>query len=166
MDEMIDIEGDTPGDPLLELARLLRTPAPPSQRRRPRVFPIARSVAQAAAGTGSDAFNLKIIRETASACSPADNPDLPGMVAETLAGLQDIGPTNAREAMLAAQLLATHAAAMDSFALARAASGPLSDAHLGHAARLAHAHAALSDALDRMRRRDRQTVVFEYRHSP
>ena len=68
--------------------------------------------------------------------------------------------------MLAAQLLATHTAMMDSLALARSSTGPISEAHLGHAARLAHAHGALSEALDRARRRDRQTVVFEYRHSP
>jgi hypothetical protein len=68
--------------------------------------------------------------------------------------------------MLAAQLLATHAAMMDSLAMARATTGLMSVAHLGHAARLAHAHAALSEALDRVRRSDRQTVVYEYRHFP
>jgi hypothetical protein len=152
------------------LARLLpRRPeqpsAPPFQRRR-RVFPVYRSEARAAGGTTSDAFNAKIIRETVSACTTADDPDLAEAVAETVAGLRDIAPKNAREAMLAAQLIATHTAAMDSLAMARASSGLMSEAHLGHAARLAHAHAALSEALDRARRGDRQTVVFEYRHSP
>ena len=87
-----------------------------------------------------------------------DSPDLPEVVAETLAGLKDIGPTNAREAMLAAQLLATHTAVMDSLGLARTTTGLLSEAHLGHAIRLSHAHAALSEALDRTRRGDRRVV--------
>jgi hypothetical protein len=65
--------------------------------------------------------------------------------------------------MLAARLIATHTAVMDCLAMARSSSGLLSEAHFGHAARLFHAHAALSEALDRTRRRDRQTVVFEYR---
>ena len=123
------------------------------------LIPIARSEANAAGGTGSDVFNAKIIRETISACSTTmDNPDLPEVVAETIAGLKDIAPTNAREAMLAAQLLATHTAVMDSLGLARTTTGLLSEAHLGHAIRLSHAHAALSEALDRTRRGDRRVV--------
>ena len=58
-----------------------------------------------------------------------DDPDLPEVVAETIAGLKDIAPTNAREAMLAAQLLATHTAVMDSLGLARTTTGLLSEAH-------------------------------------
>jgi len=159
--------GADAGAEIVELARsFMPAPHAPPPQRRCRVIPVFRSEARAAGGTSSDAFNAKIIRETVSACTTVDDPNLPEVVAETVAGLRDIAPANAREAMLAAQLLATHTAVMDSFALARAASGPLSDAHLCHAARLAHAHAALSEALDRTRRRDRQTVVFEYRHSP
>ena len=146
-----------------EVVQLATTPAPPPQRRR-RVVPILRSEA-AAAGTGSDLFNLKVIRETVSACTTMDDPDLPEVVAETIAGLKDIAPTNAREAMLAAQLLATHTAVMDSLGLARTTTGLLSEAHLGHAIRLAHAHAALSEALDRTRRGDRRVVVLEYRRA-
>ena len=138
-------------------------PTPPPSRRR--LIPIVRSEANAAGGTGSDVFNLKIIRETLSACTTMDNPDLPEVVAETIAGLKDIAPTNAREAMLAAQLLATHTAAMDSLGLARTTTGLLSEAHLGHAIRLSHAHAALSEALDRTRRGDRRVVVLEYRRA-
>jgi hypothetical protein len=110
-----------------EVVQLATTPAPPPQRRR-RVVPILRSEA-AAAGTTSDLFNLKVIRETVSACTTMDDPDLPEVVAETIAGLKDIAPTNAREAMLAAQLLATHTAVMDSLGLARTTTGLLSEAH-------------------------------------
>jgi hypothetical protein len=94
-----------------------------------------------------------------------DDPDLPEVVAETVAGLRDIAPTNAREAMLAAQLIATHTAVMDSLSLARSTTDLLSEAHLGHAIRLAHAHAALSEAFDRTRRGDRRVVVLEYRRA-
>jgi hypothetical protein len=153
---------------IIELAPALMPdqspPAPPSQRR-PRLIPILRSEVRAA-GAQSDVFNAKIIRETVSACTTVDDPDLPEVVAETVAGLREIAPVGARESMLCAQLIATHTAVMDSLAMARATSGLMSEAHLGHAARLAHAHAALSEALDRVRRRDRQTVVYEYRHFP
>ena len=157
------MQDQAPSATLGEAAPLMSAPARSGPRRR--VIPIPRSEACAAAGTASDAFNAKIIRETVSACSTLDNPDLPEVVAETLAGLKDIAPANAREAMLAAQLLATHAATMDSLALARSAlSGPLRDAHLGHAARLSHAHAALSEALDRSRG-GRRVIVLEYRRT-
>jgi hypothetical protein len=158
--------GEAEGAQIIELARaLMQAPAAPPPGPRRRVIPIARSEAREAGGTASDAFNAKIVRETVSACATVDDPDLPEALAETVAGLKDIAPTNAREAMLAAQLLGTHAATMDSLALARSSSGPLRDAHLGHAARLAHAHAALSEALDRTRRGDRRVVVLEYRRA-
>jgi hypothetical protein len=154
---------DDRGAEIVSIARrLMPTPAGGQTARR-RVVPILRSEVRAA-GTSSDAFNGKIVRETVSAVSEVDDPDLAEAVAETVAGLRDIAPANAREAMLAAQLIATHTATMDSLALARSAlSGPLRDAHLAHAARLAHAHAALSEALDRIRRGDRRVVVVEYR---
>jgi hypothetical protein len=156
---------DDQGATLVELAEFLReaSPAPPPQGRR--LVTVTRSEVRAA-GTESDAFNAKIVRETVAASTTVDDPDLAETVAETVAGLRDLAPANARESMLCAQLLATHTAMMDSLAMARASNGLMSEAHLGHAARLSHAHAALSEALDRTRRRDRQTVVFEYRHSP
>jgi hypothetical protein len=155
---------DEHGAEIVAACALTPDPTPPPSRRR--LIPIVRSEANAAGGTGSDVFNAKIIRETVSACSTTmDNPDLPEVVAETIAGLKDIAPTNAREAMLAAQLLATHTAAMDSLGLARTTTGLLSEAHLGHAIRLSHAHAALSEALDRTRRGDQRVVVLEYRRA-
>ena len=160
------MQDQAPPPELLGAPPIISTPPPRSGPRR-RVIPIARSEACAAAGTTSDAFNAKIIRETVSACSTVDNPDLPEVVAEAIAGLERHRPVLApREAMLAAQLIATHAATMDSLAaLARSAlSGPLRDAHLGHAARLSHAHAALSEALDRSRG-GRRVIVLEYRRT-
>ncbi len=145
------------------LPRQPAQPAPPSKARR-RLVPIYRSEANAA-GTASDLVNAKIVAGTAQALAGPDGSDAEA-VADAVAMLREIAPRDGREAMIAAQLIATHTATMDSLALARSAGpGLLRDVHLGHAARLAHAHAALSEALDRIRRRDRQTVVFEYRHS-
>jgi hypothetical protein len=129
-------------------------------------IPLTRSEARAAGGTESDAFNAKLVQETVRACVSADDPDARGSAEAVVAGLKDIAPVNAREAMIAAQLLATHAAAMDSLKLARGTFGPLRDYHLMHAARLGHAHAALSEAMDRMRQRERRVVVMEYRRAP
>jgi hypothetical protein len=140
--------------------------APAADAVRPETVEITRSEARAAAGTESDAFNGKLVQDAVRACVSPDDPDARRSAEAVVAGLRHIAPTDAREAMLAAQLLATHAAAMDSHRLARAALGPLRDYHLMHAARLGHAHAALSEAMDRIRQRERRVVVMEYRRAP
>jgi hypothetical protein len=83
---------DEHGAEIVALARApTPDPTPPPSRRR--LIPIVRSEANAAGGTGSDVFNAKIIRETLSACSTTmDNPDLPEVVAETIARFEGHRP--------------------------------------------------------------------------
>jgi hypothetical protein len=142
------------------------TAADASQPQPPVKIAITGPEAAQAGGTQSDSFNGWLVQGAGRACVSPDDPDVRGSAEAVIAGLKDIAPTSAREAMIAAQLLATHAAAMDSYRLARTVAGPLRDYHLMHAARLAHAHAALNEAMDRIRHRERRVVVMEYRHTP
>jgi len=78
--------------------------------------------------------------------------------------LAGIAPQDAVEGMLAAQLVATHGAAMECF---RRAHLPDQDGHghqlcLGHATRLVRSFAALSEALDRHRGKGQQVVRVEH----
>jgi hypothetical protein len=156
--------GSAAGADIVALARSFMGEAPAAPA--PVTIPVTRSEAAQAAGTQFDAFNAKLVQDTVQACVSPGDPDAIASAEAVIAGLKDIAPVNAREAMIAAQLLATHHAAMDSLKLARSLSGPLRDYHLMHASRLGHAHAALNEAMDRIRRRERQVVVFEYRRGP
>jgi hypothetical protein len=155
----------TEADKIVRLASLLdqRTPEPAPPAINAVTIPVTASDARQAGGTDSDAFNAKIVREAiaASACH-----DIEGAAAEALAALRDNAPLNAREAMIAAQLVATHAACMDSYQLGRLANGPHRDMLLGQAGKLSRTHAILSETLDRARGRERQVAVFEYRRGP
>jgi hypothetical protein len=78
--------------------------------------------------------------------------------------LAGIAPRDVIEGMLAAQLVATHGAAMECF---RRAHLPDQDGHghqlcLGHATRLVRSFAALSEALDRHRGKGQQVVRVEH----
>jgi hypothetical protein len=150
---------------VIRLSTLLgqRTPQPVAAATNEVTVSVTASDARQAGGTDSDAFNAKIVREAIAASA---RQDIDGAAEEALAALKDIAPLNAREAMIAAQLVATHAACMDSYRLARSASGPMRDIHLGQASRLSRTHAALSEALDRMRGRDsgKRVIVIEHRH--
>jgi hypothetical protein len=165
--------GEAPAAMAYEIAAALRRLPHERQAERPETaemrlsletqpIPVTRSDIRAAAGTANDAFNRRLVEDTVAACA-RPGVDVADTAAEVLGALKDIAPANAREGMIAAQLIVTHAAAMDSLKLARSTGGVLRDYHLMHAARLGHAHAALSEALDRMRRTDRRVIVLEYR---
>jgi hypothetical protein len=83
-----------------------------------------------------------------------------------LAGLQEIAPKSAAEAMIAAQLIATHHAAMD--CLSRAAnqnqSTELRMSNLAMATKLSRTWTALLTALDRHRGKGEQRVTVKHVH--
>jgi hypothetical protein len=155
----------TEADKIVRLASLLgqRAPQPAPAATNAVTVPVSASDARQAGGTDSDAFNAKIVCEAIAASA---RQDIAGAAVEVLAALKDIAPLNAREAMIAVQLIATHAACMDSYRLAGGASGPHRDMLLGQAGKLSRTHAMLSEALDRMRGRDggRRVIVIEHRH--
>ena len=83
-----------------------------------------------------------------------------------LAALDDIAPRDPAEGMLAAQLVATHNAAMHCFRLAyherQSTEGRL--AELAQAGKLMRCHATLLEALDKHRGKGRQVVRVEHVH--
>jgi hypothetical protein len=116
-------------------------------------------------GTLDDAFNTRLVQEAVEACVSRSDPDPHRAAVAVIAALRDIAPATAREAMIAAQIVVTHHAALDCHRRAQAASGPLQAVQLEQASRLSRTHAMLSDALERLRVRDeRRVVVIEHRH--
>jgi hypothetical protein len=89
-----------------------------------------------------------LIEATVAACV---KPNLPRDEAEALAceiveTLKDIRPTTKREAMIAAQMVVTHWAALENFRRAQTAQHPqMAAIFFGHASRLSKAHAQLSE---------------------
>ncbi|MFZ1425474.1 MAG: hypothetical protein WAS21_01745 [Geminicoccaceae bacterium] len=79
----------------------------------------------------------------------------------TLQRLSDIGPRDVIEAMLAAQMVATHEAAMECFRRASLANQSFAGRELGlkYGDRLVRSFATLTDALNRYRGKGSQQVV-------
>jgi hypothetical protein len=125
---------------------------------------LTRSELRSICGTRDDAFNARLLDDTIAACSPADDPG--SAAAEVIAALRDMAPVGSREAMLAAQVIVTCHAALDSHRRAQAAPGPLQVVHREQASRLSRTHAALSEALERLRSRDSgpRVRVIEHRY--
>jgi hypothetical protein len=157
-----------PRDTLDELAELLRASsappvAPPAVERERPTLDITASTAAEAAGTNSPAFNAWQTRRAVDATVGPHCADPVAAGRETIDALRDIGPANAREGMLAALLVASFDAAAESFAMAQKAVGPEREWHLGAAAKLARAHASVSEALDRTRARvGERLIVVEH----
>jgi hypothetical protein len=104
-----------------------------------------------ASGSRFDAWARKVVSDTVSACSkgPRDH----GAIIE---GMMALKPKDEIEGMLCSLTVAAFGASMESFALANAAIQTCGfvearDMHLGQAARLAQACAAMVEALDRRR---------------
>jgi hypothetical protein len=118
MDGIEDIDiNDTPGDPLLGLAALLRhPPAPPSQRRRRRTVTVPIRAADAAAAGG-----LEIVHRTVSAVASPDDPELRGKAAGVIAALASLKPRTPMDASLSGLFVAMERASLDALSVARVA---------------------------------------------
>jgi hypothetical protein len=81
-----------------------------------------------------------------------------------LAGLRDIAPRDPLEGMLAGQMVAIHAAAMECLrrAMAQGATFEGRDMNLTQANKLSRTYAALLGALDQHRGKGRQVVRVEH----
>jgi hypothetical protein len=81
------------------------------------------------------------------------------------AGLAGIGPKDALEEMVAAQMLAVHDAAMECFRLAQREEYPYAQRqHLDQAGKLSRTFAILLDALNRHRGKGQQKILVEHVH--
>ena len=150
--------GPEKGAEVIRLARVLhaRRPAssaPPPRPAAPRESSSRKVRGRAAAGTTSDLVNARIVRETAEAIAGPDAPETDA-VAEAVALLKEIGPRNAREALIARRLIAMDTLAVETIALARASTSlpMLRDAYAAQAVALSRAATELDEALERRRR--------------
>lgn len=84
----------------------------------------------------------------------------------TVAALIGIAPKDEIEGMIAAQLLASHAAAMECYRRAMLAEQSFEgrNMNLAHAAKASRTHAALVEALNRHRGKGQQKVTVEHVH--
>jgi hypothetical protein len=151
MARIVEEFGEVEGADIVALAGFLQQqqprPAAPS-RRRP-LITVTRSEARAATGSTSDCVAARIVREAAEAIA-GDSTEAEA-VAGAVALLREIGPRDAREAMIARRLVALDALAMETLALARASTGLLRDAYAGQAVALSRAATSLDEALERRR---------------
>lgn len=121
------------------------------------------------AGAERDRFNAMVANQTmATAFIP---PAWGEAAAETrrnatIEGLIEVAPRDAVEGMLAAQMVATHGAAMECFrrAMIPEQPVPVRDMNLSQANRLVRSYAALVVALDKHRGKGQQTVRVEHVH--
>jgi hypothetical protein len=101
----------------VELARLEKLLGPGGPKPAAPELCLSRSELRSICGTMDDAFNARLLSDAIAACSPADDPS--AAAPEVMSALKDIAPASAREAMLAAQIVVTHHAALDCHRRAR-----------------------------------------------
>jgi hypothetical protein len=119
-------------------------------------------------GSQSDNWNEYIGLQAIASIQPylGDEEKRDKMRAIAVAGLTGIGPKDALEGMIAAQMLAIHDAAMACFRYALAAnksSGLFRD-FLGQAGKLSRTFAVLLDALNHHRGKGMQKIMVEHVH--
>lgn len=108
-------------------------------------------------GSPNEAFNTVLLRDAADAIPlPDDVENREAYVAAALETLVGIDPRDGIEGMLATQLLACHAAAMERY------RRPRSYGSLGEASRLSRTCAGLIEALNRHRNRGPKEVTIRH----
>ena len=119
-----------------------------------------------ATGCSSQEFGFLLFRQAVAGLpSKKDEPSSERM-RSALAALEEIGPRDCMEGMLAAQLLSLHSVAMDH--LSRAGHPDQSpercDKYVNNAAKLTRAFAQQLEALQRYRGKGQQKVTVEHVH--
>src|SRR5262245_21611981 len=84
--------------------------------------------------------------------------------AAAAAALMGIQPNGELEGMLAAQLIACHNAAMESYRRAMNSKLPARDYHLNQANKLSRTYATLLESLNKHRGKGQQKVIVEHVH--
>ncbi|MEC5383712.1 hypothetical protein VSX64_23470 [Aurantimonas sp. C2-6-R+9] len=120
-------------------------------------------------GTVSPAFNLAVVNQAINATwlGTGTSDETRQMVVGSAAGaMMSIEPKDAIEGMLAAQMVATHNAAMECYRRAMIPEQTLvgREAALGQANKLTRSYATLVQAFDKHRGRGQQTVRVEHVH--
>jgi hypothetical protein len=119
-------------------------------------------------GSDNDAFNAEVKFKTVLALTlnHSDKEDAQKQINAALAGLSGIKPNDELEGMLAAQMVATYNAAMQSFeyAMRPGQSLLLRRENLNQANKLTRSYTEMMGALDRHRGKGQQHVTVEHVH--
>jgi hypothetical protein len=114
-------------------------------------------------GTGDKALQVRLLNLLLPALTQWSGVSTDETVKTMIAAMRSIGPRDGVEGMLAAQMIASHEAAME--CLGRAATGSDPDYRaldLNNAARLMQIHARQIEALGKHRGRGQQKIVVEH----
>jgi hypothetical protein len=116
----------------------------------------------------SDNFNNVIVNQTANSLwqPHADPADINTQYQAAIAALMGIKPTDEIEGMLAAQMVATHSAAMECYRRSMIVNQTFEGRReeLNQANKLVRSYAALVEALNRHRGKGQQRVTVEHVH--
>lgn len=119
-------------------------------------------------GSNFSAFNEAVMQQALQSqwLGTADDEKRTDRIHATIGALKGINPRDEVEGMLAAQMVATHNAAMECFRRAMIPDQPHMgrDNNLGHAGKLVRSYAVLLQALDKHRGKGQQTVRVEHVH--
>jgi hypothetical protein len=118
-------------------------------------------------GSRSDGFNNIVCNQVLSAIWPSSNPEqLTTQYEAALAGMMGIEPRDEIEGMLAAQMVATHSAAMECYRRAMLDNQTFEGRreNLNQANKLTRSYATLMEALNRHRGKGQQKVTVEHVH--
>jgi hypothetical protein len=130
--------------------------------------PRASGVLKRVGGSRSDDWNDRIIDDTLQALwvRTADHEARDGQINAALSGLIGIGPKDELEGMIAAQLIASHSAAMECYRRAMIGEQTFEGRreNLSQANKLSRTFAVLLDALNRHRGKGQQKVTVEHVH--
>jgi hypothetical protein len=117
-------------------------------------------------GSQSDEFNATLANQAVQGLwlAHADPGSRDQLIQAALAALTGMAPRDELEGMLAAQMAATHSAAMECFrrAMLEAQTFEGRGQNLGHANKLVRSYAVLLEALDRHRGKGQQVVRVEH----
>jgi hypothetical protein len=115
-------------------------------------------------GSNFDAFNLRMLEQLTGTAWLVSGQDANQASTAQIAALAGAAPSDELEGMLAAQLVATHNAAMECYrrAMLREQTSQARDMNLTQANKLTRSYATLLQALDKRRGRGQQKVTVEH----
>ncbi|MGI9501180.1 MAG: hypothetical protein ACR2P3_14175, partial [Geminicoccaceae bacterium] len=117
-------------------------------------------------GTVSIEFAEMLFAQLVNLSPRSDGDQLAKAANSALAAMHGIAPRDETEAMLAAQMVATHQASMECYRRATLKEQTFDgrQANLNQGSKLSRTHAALLEALNRHRGKGKQTVTVEHVH--
>jgi hypothetical protein len=130
--------------------------------------PRATGILKRVGGSQSDDWNDRIMHDTLQALwvGTSDDGARDGQIKAALSGLIGIGPKDELEGMMAAQLIASHSAAMECYRRAMLGEQTFNvrSENLNQANKLSRTFTVLLDALNRHRGKGQQKVTVEHVH--